>query len=157
MSAARSWNCPVRWVHNRSLYACRSLLGVALYVENPDAMLKMRPFMRPYTARLATITYCMYGALWMKRTNVWSWNSGWQPAPVCTMSCPSCAATFAATGKWQHQRTLGQDQSYSRQAKCLTPYLLTHACLLAATLRGLRRPWDLDLMCGANHCTRAAR
>ena len=131
--------------------------GVALFLENPDGMLKLRPFMRPHLSHLSLISYCMYGTLWMKRTCVWHWGDTWAPLPACTMHCASCDQNFAATGVRQHRQTIAQAQSYSRQDKCKTPYLLTMACLSAAAVRGLHLPWDLDLMCGRNYCTRQAR
>jgi len=58
------------------------------YIENPRGMLRKMPFMQKFERR--TVTYCSYGDMRMKPTDIWSnnfrslFNSyGWDPKPVC--------------------------------------------------------------------------
>jgi site-specific DNA-cytosine methylase len=45
---------------------------VYFFIENPSGMLRHRTFMRPYNRYLNTCSYCMYGTLYKKPTDIWS-------------------------------------------------------------------------------------
>jgi hypothetical protein len=103
--------------------------------------------------RLQVITYCSYGAMWMKRTCIWSWNTVWTARPVCKFRCLSCRKSFLLSGKHVHSSTIGGKQHHSRTSKYRVPEGLLGECLSSCPLRGPGdRPWVLDLCCGPNKC-----
>ena len=52
------------------------------FIENPRGMLRKQYFMR--TLPRNTVTYCQYGATWMKPTDIWTNASEWIPKPKCS-------------------------------------------------------------------------
>jgi len=51
------------------------------FIENPRGMLRKMPFMEPLHRN--TITYCRYGAMVMKPTDIWTNALWWRPRPMC--------------------------------------------------------------------------
>lgn len=52
------------------------------WLENPRGMLRHVPVMKKYPR--VTVTYCQYGARWMKPTDLWGrWPPTWKPRPMC--------------------------------------------------------------------------
>lgn len=50
------------------------------FIENPQGMLRLQPFMKRLPRRL--VTYCKYGAKYRKPTDIWT-NSLWWPIAPC--------------------------------------------------------------------------
>ena len=76
-------------------------------LENPRGMLRKQSFMEPYERK--TITYCQYGDVRMKPTDLWGNIPQWNPRPMCKpkASCheSSPAGTNAGgTGKLRNAR-----------------------------------------------------
>lgn len=46
------------------------------FIENPDAMMKTRPFMQRMERYRHTCTYCQYGTPYKKPTNIWTNREG---------------------------------------------------------------------------------
>lgn len=68
------------------------------FVENPRGMLRALPLLAAYQRR--TISYCQYGDLRMKPTDIWTNASWWQPRPLCRPqdACHESAPRGARTG-----------------------------------------------------------
>ena len=87
------------------------------YMENPVGMLRKMPFMQgiPRT----TVTYCTYGDMRMKPTDIWSNNiydvfhpDGWTPRPKCFNNNPHCHHERSPRGSQGGTQRLGN--SYER-------------------------------------------
>ena len=87
------------------------------YIENPRGVLRKMPFMRGLNR--TTVTYCSYGDIRMKPTDIWSNNifdmfnlDGWRPLPMCFNGNTKCqhepAPRGSATG------TQGLKNNYER-------------------------------------------
>lgn len=79
----------------------------AWVLENPRGMLRKQNFMNDYPRR--TITYCQYGDVRMKPTDIWGVIEGWESRPMCkpkaTCHESSPAGTNAGgTGKLRNAR-----------------------------------------------------
>ena len=57
------------------------------FVENPRGKLRKLNLIDPY--QLKTVTYCSYGDMRMKPTDIWT-NSNWLPRPMCYNGNRSC-------------------------------------------------------------------
>lgn len=90
--------------------------GCIFYIENPVGMLRKMDFMKlPRT----TITYCRYGDMRMKPTDIWSNNiknlfnlDGWNPRPKCFNSNRNCNHERAPRGS--RTGTQGLKGNYNR-------------------------------------------
>lgn len=51
------------------------------FVENPRGVLRKMPFMQEF--RRVTVTYCQYGDIRMKPTDIWTNATWWNPKPMC--------------------------------------------------------------------------
>jgi hypothetical protein len=51
------------------------------FIENPRGMLRKLPIMQQF--KINTVTYCQYGDLRMKPTDIWTNNNKWKPKPMC--------------------------------------------------------------------------
>ena len=78
-------------------------IGCDYYIENPMGMLRKMDFMRGLNR--ATITYCSYGDIRMKCTDIWSNNiydmfnlDGWKPRPMCFNGNKKCHHEAAPRG-----------------------------------------------------------
>ena len=81
-----------------------SELGCLYYIENPRGYLRKMDFMQgiPRT----TVTYCSYGDMRMKPTDIWSNNiynpmfnaNGWMPKQMCFNENPKCNHERAPRG-----------------------------------------------------------
>ena len=87
------------------------------YIENPVGMLRKMPFMMGINR--ATITYCSYGDLRMKPTDIWSNNiynlfneQGWQPRARCYNGNYNCH--HEASPRGSKTGTQGLKCSYER-------------------------------------------
>ena len=117
---------------------------VAVFVENPYAMLRVRPYMLTYDMRV--VDYCKYGMLWKKPTCLWVFNaSNWKPRPRCNKDCYSCLSNGGI-----HSYRLGRDQSHSRNDTYCIPRQLMTEVVLSVPFRECTQPWALELCCGRN-------
>jgi len=73
------------------------------YIENPVGMLRKMPIMKDRPR--ATVTYCSYGDIRMKPTDIWSNNiyglfnpNGWHPRHKCWNNNPKCPHERAPRG-----------------------------------------------------------
>lgn len=91
--------------------------GVHYYIENPVGMLRKMPFMKGLNR--TTVTYCSYGDIRMKPTDIWSNNiydmfnlDGWQPKPMCFNGNKKCHHEAAPRGS--KTGTQGLKNNYER-------------------------------------------
>jgi len=79
------------------------------FIENPRGMLRKMPFMQK-AGRRHTVTYCQYGDVRMKPTDIWTNSTTWQPLPMCKNgdSCHESAPRGSRTG------TQGLKNNYER-------------------------------------------
>lgn len=91
--------------------------GVHYYIENPVGMLRKMPFMKGLNR--TTVTYCSYGDIRMKPTDIWSNNiydmfnlDGWQPKPMCFNGNKKCHHEAAPRGS--RTGTQGLKDNYER-------------------------------------------
>lgn len=69
------------------LEAIRVLQPQWWWMENPRGKLRKLPVAKGI--RRITITYCQYGALWQKPTDLWGqWPPSWRAKPMCTPRAP---------------------------------------------------------------------
>jgi len=92
-------------------------IGCIFYIENPVGMLRKMNFMKEL--HRATITYCSYGDMRMKPTDIWSNNiwglrneNGWMPRPMCFNGNKKCHHESAPRGS--KTGTQGLSNSYER-------------------------------------------
>lgn len=57
------------------------------YIENPRGMLRKQEFMQNQGKR-NTITYCQYGSITQKATDIWTNDLSWIPKPMCKPNSP---------------------------------------------------------------------
>lgn len=57
------------------------------FIENPCGMLRKMPFMVGVGKR-RTVTYCRYGDIIRKPTDIWTNCHQWQPRPICRNGSP---------------------------------------------------------------------
>lgn len=81
-----------------TLELIRNLNPHAWLMENPRGMLRKQPIMQEFTRH--TITYCAYGDIRMKPTDLWGYVKGWTPRPACRNgdSCHVSAPRGSRTG-----------------------------------------------------------
>jgi hypothetical protein len=91
--------------------------GCIYYIENPVGMLRKMAFMRGMDR--ATVTYCTYGDIRMKPTDIWTNNlcsiynpNGWHPRPKCHNNNPKCHHERAPRGS--KTGTQGLNGDYER-------------------------------------------
>ena len=87
------------------------------YIENPRGYLRKMPFMRGLDR--TTVTYCSYGDMRMKPTDIWSNNiydlfneNGWRPRPKCFNGNTKCDHEEAPRGS--RTGTQGLKDNYER-------------------------------------------
>lgn len=61
---------------------------IGFLIENPRGLLRKLPLLRHLARR--TLTYCSYGDIRMKPTDVWGMLPGWAPRPPCHNENPLC-------------------------------------------------------------------
>jgi len=68
------------------------------YIENPRGVLRKMPFMQGLKRH--TVTYCQYGDIRMKPTDIWTNSNNWKPRPMCKNgdSCHVSAPRGSRTG-----------------------------------------------------------
>ncbi len=80
------------------------------FIENPRGLMRKMPEMQALPRR-ETVTYCQYGDMRMKPTDVWTNCDAWTPRPMCKNgdSCHESAPRGARTGtqglKGAHDRS----------------------------------------------------
>tara|TARA_B100000902_G_C27201809_1_gene859456 strand:- start:368 stop:973 length:606 start_codon:yes stop_codon:yes gene_type:complete len=69
------------------------------YIENPRGLLRKMDFMQNIGTR-HTVTYCQYGDIRMKPTDIWTNNLNWKPRKMCKngMPCHESAPRGSRTG-----------------------------------------------------------
>jgi site-specific DNA-cytosine methylase len=69
------------------------------YIENPRGLLRKMDFMQNIGTR-HTVTYCQYGDIRMKPTDIWTNNLNWKPRQMCKngMPCHESAPRGSRTG-----------------------------------------------------------
>ena len=74
-------------------------------IENPRGMLRKTGIMDRF--QRWTVTYCQYGDVVQKPTDLWGVNPGWVPRPVCSPgdSCHESAVRGADTGTQNQNRS----------------------------------------------------
>lgn len=65
----------------RTLELIRAIAPRWWFIENPRGMLRTQPFTRQLHRN--TVTYCRYGAMVMKPTDIWTNALWWTPRPMC--------------------------------------------------------------------------
>lgn len=86
------------------------------YMENPRGMLRKLPIVEGLHRK--TVTYCTYGDMRMKPTDIWTNNVLWEPREMCHNGNPNChhqrAPRGSATGtqglKGNHERSKIPDE-----------------------------------------------
>lgn len=62
------------------------------FIENPRGMLRKMPFMEEFLIRSGgvrhTVTYCQYGDIRQKPTDIWTNNLKWKPRKMCSPGSP---------------------------------------------------------------------
>jgi hypothetical protein len=68
------------------------------FIENPRGMLRALPLLAAYPRR--TVSYCQYGDMRMKPTDIWTNAGWWRPRPLCRIDadCHEGAPRGARTG-----------------------------------------------------------
>jgi len=91
--------------------------GCIYYIENPRAMLRKMDFMKGMNR--TTVTYCSYGDIRMKPTDIFSNNifdmfnpKGWKPKPMCFNGNTKCHHEAAPRGS--RTGTQGLKGNYER-------------------------------------------
>jgi len=56
----------------RTLQIINYLAPTFFFIENPFGLLRQRTFMKPYNEFLNECSYCMYGTMYRKQTDIWS-------------------------------------------------------------------------------------
>lgn len=90
--------------------------GCIFFIENPRGMLRKMPFMQGIDR--TTVTYCSYGDIRMKPTDIFSnhinslFHNGWVPKKMCFNSNLNCHHEFAPRGS--KTGTQGLKNSYDR-------------------------------------------
>ena len=95
--------------------------GAMCTLENPySGLLKERPFMQEHRHRMRVLDYCKYKTKYRKRTCFWTWNSRWQPRPLCKYDCEaSVGRRHIASAQRGPDRMAGggRDQNHYTQAQ----------------------------------------
>ena len=106
--------------------------GAIFYIENPVGMMRKMRYMRDIER--TTVTYCSYGDIRMKPTDIWSNNIrslfnpyAWNPKPMCFNGNIFCAHEKAPRGSKTGTQGLKNDFERSK-----IPALLCEEILLAA-------------------------
>jgi hypothetical protein len=74
------------------------------FIENPRGVLRKMPFMDEWLKQSGgvrhTVTYCQYGDVRMKPTDIWTNATWWKPLPPCKngMNCHESAPRGSKTG-----------------------------------------------------------
>lgn len=78
------------------------------FIENPRGLLRKMDFMKEFDRH--TVTYCQYGDIRMKPTDIWTNSKTWVPKPCCKNgdSCHIAAPRGSKTG------TQGLNGAYER-------------------------------------------
>ena len=102
------------WIIRDILFHNKNLV---YYIENPRGLLRKMGFMRGINR--TTVTYCSYGDIRMKPTDIWSNNiwdmfnlNGWQPRPMCWNGNKKCQHEEAPRGS--RTGTQGLKNNYER-------------------------------------------
>ena len=102
------------WIIRDILFHNKNLV---YYIENPRGLLRKMGFMRGLNR--TTVTYCSYGDIRMKPTDIWSNNiwdmfnlNGWQPRPMCWNGNKKCQHEEAPRGS--RTGTQGLKNNYER-------------------------------------------
>jgi hypothetical protein len=68
------------------------------FIENPRGMMRTLPIMKSLPKK--TVTYCQYGDIRMKPTDIWTNCNAWNPKPACYNgdSCHESAPRGSRTG-----------------------------------------------------------
>ncbi len=79
------------------------------YIENPRGMMRKMPCMENFLRH--TVTYCQYGDVRMKPTDIWTNNTRWKPKTACKnwdtchVSAPRGSSTGTQWLKWAYERS----------------------------------------------------
>ena len=94
------------------------------FIENPRGILRKMPFMKGLNR--TTITYCSYGDIRMKPTDIWSNNifdmfnlDGWQPKSMCFNGNKKCQHEAAPRGSKTGTQGLKGNHERSKMPKLL--------------------------------------
>lgn len=81
-----------------TLQIIKEMKPKAWLLENPRGVLRKLPFMKSLPR--TTITYCQYGDIRMKPTDLWGYVPNWSPRPMCKngRNCHEAAPRGAKTG-----------------------------------------------------------
>ncbi|MBI1289201.1 MAG: DNA cytosine methyltransferase [Flavobacteriales bacterium] len=79
------------------------------YMENPRGLLRKMPVMKICPIR-HTVSYCQYGDIRMKPTDIWTNNVNWNPRPICRPG----ASCHTPAPRGTHGGTQGQKNSFER-------------------------------------------
>ena len=118
-------------------------IGCIFYIENPVGMLRKMPFMKNIDR--ATITYCSYGDIRMKPTDIWSNNiyslyntEGWIPRHKCFNNNAHCHHERAPRGSKTGTQGLPNDYERSR--------IPTELCvdIIKYTEKSCKNIWKID-------------
>lgn len=92
------------------------------YIENPRAVLRKMWFMQGLNR--TTVTYCSYGDIRMKPTDIWSNNiwdmfnlDGWKPRPICFNGNKKCHHESAPRGSKTGTQGLKNNHEKSKNAR----------------------------------------
>ena len=71
---------------NKTLDIIEEINPLYLFLENPMGMMRKYPRIQKLSEIYFhhTVTYCKYGDLRMKPTDIWTNNPNWHPKPMCT-------------------------------------------------------------------------
>jgi len=73
-------------IHKKGLQLIRELKPKFFFIENPRAMLRKQDFIKSIPRK--TITYCQYGSLFQKATDIFTNCESWKPKPMCSPKSP---------------------------------------------------------------------
>jgi hypothetical protein len=81
------------------------------YVENPRGLLRKLDVVKELPIR-HTISFCQYGDIRMKPTDIWTNSESWKPRPMCKNGNPDCHHERAPRGS--RTGTQGLKNAYER-------------------------------------------
>ena len=73
-------------LHKKGLAIIKELKPKFFFIENPRAMLRKQEFMQEIPRK--TVTYCQYGSLYQKATDIFTNCNTWNPKPMCSPKSP---------------------------------------------------------------------
>lgn len=79
------------------------------FIENPRGLLRKQEMMKPFPRK--TVTYCSYGDIRMKPTDIWT-NFDWKPKSMCHNGNRDCHHKSAPRGSNTGTQGLGLSISY---------------------------------------------